>query len=339
MTTDTIRLVQIIHANQGRKLALVKESELILLEEINSVYDLALRAIHKNQPIAQLLSSLLSDVSISYEEVYEGRSAWKLLASFDHPSNPYACLVSGTGLTHKSSALNRQAMHTANDETITDSMQMYQWGVAEGSPSQGKAGVQPEWFYKGNGTILRAHGDELEVPSYANDGGEEPEVVGVYVIDKSGQPVRIGFTTGNEFSDHIMEKKNYLYLAPSKLRSCAIGPELVLNASFNDIAGEVSIQRNSDTIWSSEIQTGENNMAHSLTNIEHHHFKYAAHRQPFQAHVHFFGADSFSFGNKIVLQNNDKMQIRWNGFGMPLINRLKINGDEDRLVAVRSLTI
>jgi hypothetical protein len=339
MITDTIRLVQIIHANQGRKLAVVKESELILLEETDSVYDLALRAIHNHQALAQLISSLLSNESISYEEVYQGRSAWKLLPSFDHPSNPYACLVSGTGLTHKSSAMNRQAMHTAKTETITDSMQMYQWGVEEGHPSQGQTGVQPEWFYKGNGSILRAHGDELEVPSYGNDGGEEAEIAGVYVIDKSGQPVRIGFTTGNEFSDHIMEKKNYLYLAPSKLRSCAIGPELVLNASFNDISGEVFIHRDGDTIWSSEIKTGENNMAHSLTNIEHHHFKYAAHRQPFQAHVHFFGADSFSFGNKITLQNNDEMQIRWNGFGMPLINRLRRNGDEDRLVTVRSIIV
>ena len=31
---------------------------------------------------------------------------------------------------------------------------------------------------------------------------------------------------GNEFSDHRFEKKNYLNLAGSKLRTCSIGPEL-----------------------------------------------------------------------------------------------------------------
>ena len=52
-------------------------------------------------------------------------------------------------------------------------------------------------------------------------------------IDRKGHPVRIGFTTANEFSDHVMEKKNYLYLAPSKLRGCAIGPELLIDDFFD----------------------------------------------------------------------------------------------------------
>ena len=32
----------------------------------------------------------------------------------------------------------------------------------------------------------------------------------------------------NEFSDHVMERQNYLYLAHSKLRSCSFGPELLV---------------------------------------------------------------------------------------------------------------
>jgi hypothetical protein len=31
-------------------------------------------------------------------------------------------------------------------------------------------------------------------------------------------PRRVGFALGNEFSDHTLEKKNYLYLAHSKGR-------------------------------------------------------------------------------------------------------------------------
>ena len=42
-----------------------------------------------------------------------------------------------------------------------------------------------------------------------------------------------------------MESVNYLYLAPSKLRNCAIGPELIVADVdfFNDINGNCSIKR------------------------------------------------------------------------------------------------
>ena len=224
-----------------------------------------------------------------------------LLPSFDQPDNPFACLVSGTELDYKNSALNRQMMHqaetkgsagkpttepteTPTDKPIdkpTDSMRIYQWGVEGGSPPDGSIGVQPEWFYKGAGFALRAHGQSLEVQkSYANDGGEEPEIAGIYVVDRKGNPRRIGFSTGNEFSDHVMEKKNYLYLAPSELRQCAIGPELVIDTGFADFTGEVSILRKDELLWSSAIRSGENNMAHRLHNLEYHHFKYAGHRIP-----------------------------------------------------------
>ena len=133
-------------------------------------------------------------------------------------------------------------MHTSGepaDEPVTDSMSMYQWGVEGGRPAPGHIGVQPEWFYKGTGYCLRSHGEPLVVPPYANDGGEEAEVAGVYLVDPTGTPRRIGFVIGNEFSDHRMERRNYLYLAPSKLRTCAIGPELALDASFADLPGTV----------------------------------------------------------------------------------------------------
>jgi len=202
-------------------------------------------------------------------------------------------------------------------------MKMYLWGVEGGHPKRGKIGVQPEWFYKGNGAILKAHGDSLHIPSYGNDGGEEPEIAGIYINDKKGNPWRIGFATANEFSDHVMERKNYLYLAPSKIRNCALGPELVITDDFTNIEGKVSIIRNDRTFWEQKINTGEMNMSHSLENLEYHHFKYESHRIPELAHIHFFGADAFSFGDKITLQDDDIMVVTWNGMGRPLKNRLK----------------
>jgi hypothetical protein len=336
MTTNNIRLVQLQHST-GRKIALVNEPELLLIDNFTSVYDLVLAAIDAKTPIKKVIDQNLSGAKIDYNGVYEGKSDWKLLPAFDHPGNSLSCIVSGTGLTHKNSALNRQMMHQSVDDKPTDSMQMYQWGLEGGSPKPGEIGVQPEWFYKGTATALKAHGEYLEVPPYGNDGGEEPEIAGLYVIDKAGNPYRVGFCTGNEFSDHVMEKKNYLYLAPSKLRQCAIGPEIVIDAGFESFTGIVSVSRDGKILWESPINSGEANMAHNLSNLEYHHFKYEGHRVPLQAHVHFFGADAFSFGNKIMLQDNDEMSVEWNGMGRALKNRLKIINETEKLVEIRTL--
>ncbi|MBD0288550.1 MAG: GguC protein [Flavisolibacter sp.] len=334
---ENIRLVQLSHPSKGRKVAFVTEPFLTLLTGISSAYHLALQSLDTGKNIQSMIESSLSDEKIEYDAVYNGTSEWKLLPSFDNPDAVFNCIVSGTGLTHNSSALNRQVMHQTEAGTLTDSMKVYQWGVDGGKPGEGKIGIQPEWFYKGTGAILKGHGDALTVPSYGNDGGEEPEVAGVYIIDRSGQPIRIGFTTANEFSDHVMEKKNYLYLAPSKLRNCSIGPELVLTNDFSELKGTVSVSRNETELWSSEIHTGENNMAYSLENLEYHHFKYADHRQPLQAHVHFFGTGAFSFGAGIRLETGDQMKVHWDGMGRPLLNTIVIDTEEERLIRVKTL--
>lgn len=319
-----MRLVQIIHSEEGRKLALVEEPNLRIISGFTSVYALAAEAITYQGDITALIMQNLSDNSLEYDPIYYGKSEWKLLSSFDHPTAPMAIMLSGTGLTHKASAENRQMMHKAQETNeLTDSMKMYQMGVEGGNPKTGEIGVQPEWFYKGNGAILRGHDEPLEIPPYGEDGGEEPEIAGVYINDKNGRPWRIGFTTANEFSDHIMEQRNYLYLAPSKIRNCAIGPELVINSDFNAISGKVKIIRDEKVVWEKAIKTGENNMAHSLENLEYHHFKYSNHRIPGQVHIHFFGADAFSFGAHFSLQQGDVMQVGWESMGRPLRNTLK----------------
>jgi hypothetical protein len=337
MNAEKIRLVQLQHTRSGRRIALVREPDLLLLEKFPSVYELAMAAIDTGVGIQELIASRLSKEILDYTTVYEGQSEWQLLPSFDCPDNPFACLVSGTGLTHKNSALNRQMMHQSAMDKPTDSMQIYQWGLEGGSPPAGAIGIQPEWFYKGSGFNLRAHGQSLEVPPYANDGGEEPEIAGIYVVDRKGTPRRVGFSTGNEFSDHIMEKKNYLYLAPSKLRQCAIGPELLIDTDFAAFTGTVSILRKGQVHWSAAIQSGENNMAHNLQNLEYHHFKYAGHRIPSQAHIHFFGADAFSFGQQVKLQDGDLMKVEWKGLGRPLINPLEIAKEEEQWFGIEAL--
>ena len=297
-----MRLVQIARGSE-RRVAVVDDKRLLLLHAAHApnIHALTYRAIQSAERLTDVTKDALSSEALEYEEVYQGASDWRFLPSFDHPSDPARCMVSGTGLTHKKSAENRAAMHKDASAEITDSMRMYQMGLEGGSPESGRIGVQPEWFYKGNGSILRAHNDILEIPAYAEDGGEEPEIAGVYLISPDGEPLRIGFTVANEFSDHKMEKKNYLYLAHSKLRSCSIGPELSIgDVSFEDVPGTVGIWRGGQFVWHKEIWSGQKNMCHSLTNLEHHHFKYEAHRRPGDVHIHTFGADAFSFGDGLT---------------------------------------
>jgi hypothetical protein len=311
----------------------------LLHEKYPSLYDLVWESLESGYRIRELVGNHLSKEKLSYDRVYTGKDAWTLLPSFDHPRDPMHCVVSGTGLTHKSSAENRSEMHrkAKEKEALSDSMRMYLMGEEGGKPAQGAIGVQPEWFYKGNGTVLRGHASSLQIPAYALDGGEEPEIAGLYVVDSAGMPVRIGMSQGNEFSDHGMEQKNYLYLAPSKLRQCAIGPELVTGATFSDIAGTVTIERGGATLWSMPVKTGEVNSTHSLENLEHHHFKYSQHRLPGQVHIHFFGAFGLSFNEGIRLEDGDEMVISMKGFGRPLRNRVKQLHGPDQPIGIRQL--
>ena len=308
----------------------------IRLTSATSIYSLARLAAESSKRLMEIVEAGLSSEGLDYQEVYAGRSEWRWLPCADHPEEPARCLVSGTGLTHASSAKNRQAMHTAAEE-LTDSMRMYLWGVEGGRPQMGAAGVAPEWFYKGTGSILRAHLDPLRVPSYAEDGGEEAEIAGVYLIDADGCPRRIGMAQGNEFSDHVHERRNYLYLAESKLRECAIGPELWLDPDFSDVPGEAAVARAGDFLWRRNIRSGEAAMSHSLANLEHHHFKHKQHRRPGDLHVHFFGADAFSFGDAVKLESGDVMQVSFRGFGLPLLNLLEVEPGPALLVRVNEV--
>jgi len=330
-----MRLVQ-LNSPSGRRVAIVEEPNLRLLDRCETVYALASDCLREGVSLRVAIEGRKSSELLNYDAIYRGESEWQLQPSADFPAEPSRCLVSGTGLTHQASAKNRDAMH-AGTAAITDSTRMYLSGVEGGKPAAGEAGISPEWFYKGCGMVLRGHGEPLIVPEFADDGGEEPEVAGVYLIDAHGKPRRLGFTVGNEFSDHVFERKNYLYLAASKLRTCAIGPELVIDAQFDLVPGEVAIERNHETLWSKPIKTGESTMCHSLANIEHHHFKFDFHRQPGDLHIHFFGADAFSFGEGIQLQDGDVMQVRFDGFGRALRNPLRRVQPSARAVAVEPL--
>jgi hypothetical protein len=261
--------------------------------------------------------------------------AVELLAPIDH-ADPAHLLMTGTGLTHLGSAEGRDKMHRAASDTAqqTDSMKMFLMGL-EGGKREDGAGVQPEWFYKGDGSQLVAPGAPLPSPAFALDAGEEPEIAGIYLIAGDGVPVRLGYALANEFSDHVTERGNYLWLAHSKLRPAALGPELLVGELPGHVEGTSRIVRDGKTIWEKPFVSGEANMSHSLANLEHHHFKYDLFCRPGDVHVHFFGTATLSFSDEVRTRTGDIFEISAAPFTLPVRNPIAVAQPRD--VAVRAL--
>ncbi len=323
-----MRLVQFIDRHGNRAVGVPGDSgaRLTLLEDVERVYDLAQIALEQDQSLVLVAEERVGTVTEDYAAVVAER---RLLAPLDH-ADPAHCLVTGTGLTHLGSADARDSMHKKvaeeGEQALSDSMKMFKWGLDGGKPAGGGIGVAPEWFYKGDGDIVTAPEQAFQMVDFAEDGGDEAELVGLYLIDAQGVPRRLGFALGNEFSDHVLEQRNYLYLAHSKLRPCSFGPELLLGDAPADIRGTSRIRRGAKVIWEKAFATGEANMSHSLANLEHHHFKYPQHRRPGDLHVHFFGAATLSFTDGVKAQENDVFEIEAAAFGRPLRNPLVIRG-------------
>lgn len=321
-----MRLIQ-LRDDAGNVRAGVVEAEggqVRVLDGVDGTYALANAAITGGRSLAEQAAATPGDTRLDYAALLGAR---RVLSPLHHP-DPAHCLVTGTGLTHLGSASARDAMHRKLQEQeeqggLTDSMRMFQWGVEGGMPAPGEAGAQPEWFYKGDGDVLVAPGEALQSPEFALDGGEEPELVGLYLIGPDGTPHRLGFAIGNEFSDHVTERQNYLYLAHSKLRSCAVGPELRVGELPADLRGTSRLYRDGEVLWEKPFLTGEANMCHSLENLEYHHFKYAAHRRPGDVHLHFFGTATLSFADGVRTRPGDEFEIELPGFGAALRNPLR----------------
>jgi hypothetical protein len=290
-----------------------------LLSGVASVYDLASRAIAAGDGLAATIEACPRGGAVDLQaELAAGR----LLSPINH-ADPAHLVMTGTGLTHLGSAEGRDKMHRAATEAQTDSMRMFLEGVEGGKPAPGEAGQQPEWFYKGDGTSLVAPGAPLNMPHFAQDGGEEPELAGVYLIGPDGTPFRLGLCLANEFSDHVTERHNYLWLAHSKLRQAALGPELLLGDPPEHVEGTSRIIRDGAVIWEKPFLSGEANMSHSLANLEAHHFKYDLFRRPGDVHVHFFGTATLSFADGVRTEVGDQFEIEAAPFTLPLRNSLQ----------------
>ena len=272
------RLIQIKNGNI-RRVALVEEPNVRFLDGCSSIYELAQIAIDQEKKLSEVARQRANTTNTtttrSTTAARNGGCFRRLIIQRTRS------LPRFRHWTHAYGQRSRSPVHARHrDRGPHRQHENISLGSGRRTPEAGRIGTPPEWFHKGTGSTLRAHGEPLDVPSYADDGGEEAEIAGVYIIARDGRPYRIGMAVGNEFSDHEFEKKNYLYLAGSKLRTCALGPEIVLDCEFNSIPVTATILREGAVLWTKTFRTGESEMCHSLQNIEHHHFKFEAHRRP-----------------------------------------------------------
>ena len=317
-----MRLVQFLAKDGRRAVAMVgDDARGQVIQGAATTYELANRAIAEKLSLKALADRLgFGETADIRAALAEGR----VLAPLDHPEDSAHLIVTGTGLTHLGSAEGRDSMHKdlSDSAKLTDSMKMFKLGLEAGKPAPGQEGAQPEWFYKGDGGSVVAPEAAFASPAFAQDGGEEPEIVGLYLIGPDGAPHRLGFALGNEFSDHVTEKFNYLWLAHSKLRQCSFGPELRTGPLPGAVTGRSRVRRGNEIIFDKPFLSGEDNMSHTIANLEAHHFKYAGFRRPGDVHVHFFGTATLSFSAGVKTQAGDVFEIEADAFLFPLCNRL-----------------
>lgn len=318
-------LVQLKQPDNSRRIGVLENDNqaIRLIEGYATTYALAHAAIMNKVSLTDLVIGALGGTVVDYPIVAgEGR----LLTPLDHSDDAH-CFVTGTGLTHLGSADGRDAMHKKDSDiaTLTDSMKMFRMGLDGGKPAADALGVQPEWFYKGDGSIVRATGEALTMPDFALDGGEEPEIAALYLIGPDGSPYRLGYAIGNEFSDHVTERQNYLYLAHSKLRQCSLGPALLLGELPSHVEGMSRILDMAGAVrWEKPFLSGEDNMSHTIANLEYHHFKYPLFCRPGDVHVHFFGTATLSCVDGIQVTAGETFEIDVATFGPVLRNRLAV---------------
>ncbi len=303
-----------------------------------TIFGLAQEAVAAGSKLRDVIEARISGETESFARLAkDGR----LLPPVHHPENDARFLITGTGLTHIGSAKTRNEMHDRpegeNEPPMTDSMKLFEQGLRAGRPAKGEIGAMPEWFFKGDGGIVVAPGQPLTSPNFARACAEEPEITGIYLIGGDGRPFRIGYTLANDLSDHETERLNFMYIAPSKLRDCSMGPELLIGDLPDKVEGHSRIWRDGKLLWEGSFESGEANMSYSIGNLEHHHFRHTAFRRPGDLHAHLFGCPVISFGEGVRTQDGDVFEFDVPVFGHPLRSQLRIEGGPLQVYEVEAL--
>lgn len=270
------------------------EGQCFIVPDHRSLYGLLRRCIDDNVKPKVHLSSFTKLKPICAEEVAVRFRTPAL------PHNPLHVFVSGVGHTHV------QRVGKVVGDGRDESVQL----------------VQPEWFYKGNGIILKTTEETLMVPRGAWSGVEEAELVLVYLVDGEKWPHYIGYTIGNEFSDTDFGKAHRHYFAQSKLLNCSVAPEIVLAAPPSDITIEIEIHRSETLLWRTEVSTGSQKLLFSVPEIEKLLFKHQQFLRPGMMHYLYLGTYKSSYQDGIRLEQGDRIEMRTQELRWSLVNRV-----------------
>jgi len=319
-----LRLLQFRRPDGGRAVGVVESPARVrVLAGCETTHSLATRAIAQGLPVARLARELAGEECVDYQALVESQ---RVLVPMDHP-DPAHLLVSASGLTHLGSERTREQLRRALEEEdeakLSDSLRLFKLGLDTGRAEHGKPGAAPEWHYKGTGHSLVHPWQDFPVAGFASDASEEPELAGIYLIGADRTPHRIGFSLANELSDHAMERRNSGWASRAKLFASSFGPELLVGDLPAHIEGLSRITRKGRRRWEKPFFTGERNMAHSIPNIEFHHFKHDQFLVPGDVHVHYFGTATVSFAEGIKVDADCTFEISAPPFGRPLVNGLR----------------
>ena len=228
-------------------------------------------------------------------------------------------------------------VNRAAEEAITDSMRMFQWGVEGGRPQKARSASRPSGSTRAmapSSALPSSHWRFRLTPKTA---AKKPRSPASTIIDRDGTPCRIGMVNGNEFSDHKFEKRNYLNLAGSKLRPCSLGPELVFEAEFDNVPGEVRIERAGSALWRKPDRKRRTEHVPQPCQPGASPLQVCGPSPARHVHVHFFGADALSFGDGVALRDGDMAEVSFEGFGRPLRN--PIHEDAKSIEAVSAVRV
>lgn len=318
-----MRLIQFLRPDGERGVGVVDDGGSVRVLACESTHALATRALAEATPLVQLAQRLVSAERVDYDALVERQA---VLVPMDHP-DPAHLLVSASGLTHLGSERTRDHLRRAlqaGETTLSDSLRLFKMGLEGGRPEHGgPPGVAPEWHFKGTGHSLVHPYHDFPVAGFAEDASEEPELAGLYLIGPDRTPHRIGFALGNELSDHVTERKNSGLVSQAKLGGSSFGPELLLGDLPDSILGLSRITRKGRKRWEKPFLTGEENMSHSIDNIEFHHFKHDQFLVPGDVHVHYFGTATISFAEGVKVDASCRFEISAPSFGRPLVNGLR----------------
>ncbi|MFJ7098972.1 hypothetical protein ACIQWL_54375 [Streptomyces mirabilis] len=125
-----------------------------------------------------------------------------------------------------------------------------------------------DFYYKGTGDLLCTDGELLASPVPLTGGGIEAEFCAVYCVNKVGEPVYLGYTLANDFSDAGLRHARRNLANLSKLQPTAVAAEVVLGELPESSAVSASISRADRVVWQRDGALGRREMLYAPRVLE-----------------------------------------------------------------------